>query len=58
MLRVVLGSPNKDLTHTAAGRGLLLRLLIDEKPDELLADDELVAAVADSSPRTAGRARA
>ena len=58
MLRVVLGSPNKDLAHTTAGRGLLLRLLIDEKPDELLTDDELVAALHASAPRTAGRARA
>jgi hypothetical protein len=53
MLRVVLGSPNKDLAHTAAGRGLLLRLLIDEKPEELLADDELVAAIHASAVRAA-----
>ena len=56
MLRVVLGSPNKDLAHTAAGRGLFLRLLIDEKPDELLDDDELVAAIHASAQRTGGRA--
>jgi hypothetical protein len=57
MLRVVLGSPNKDLAHTAAGRGLFLRLLIDEKPDELLDDDELVAAIHASAQRTGGRTR-
>lgn len=45
VLRVVLGSPNPDLEHTTAGRGVLLRLLIDEKPAELLADDDLVQAV-------------
>lgn len=56
MLRVALGSPNKDLAHTAAGRGLFLRLLIDEKPDELLDDDALVAAIHSSAERTAGRA--
>lgn len=58
LLRVVLGSPNKDLAHTAAGRGLLLRLLIDEKPDELLADDELVAAIHGSGVRAAGSVHA
>ena len=58
MLRVVLGSPNKDLAHTSAGRGLFLRLLIDENPDELLDDDELVAAIHGSAGRTAGRAHA
>ncbi len=54
MLRVVLGSPNKDLAHTAAGRGLFMRLLIDEKPDELLDDDELVAAIHASAARSGG----
>ncbi|GAB3769929.1 hypothetical protein FB382_001507 [Nocardioides ginsengisegetis] len=58
LLRVVLGSPNKDLEHTAAGRGLLLRLLIDEKLDELLADDELVASIHGSGARGAGSAHA
>lgn len=56
LLRVVLGSPNKDLAHTAAGRGLLLRLLIDERPDELLADERLVAAIHSSARRAARRA--
>jgi hypothetical protein len=56
MLHVVLGTPNKDLAHTAAGRGLFLRLLIDEKPDELLDDDALVAAIHAGAARTGGRA--
>ena len=50
-LRIVLGSPNKDLAHTSAGRGLLLRLLIGEQPDELLADDKLVTAIHRSAAR-------
>ncbi len=54
LLRVVLGSPNKDLAHTSAGRGLLLRLLIDERPDELLADDDFVMAVHRSALSAAG----
>ena len=58
LLRVVLGSPNPDLAHTAAGRGLLLRLLIDERLDELLADDELVAAISSTAARFAGGAHA
>jgi hypothetical protein len=58
VLRVLLGSPNKDLTHTTAGRGLLLRLLIDEKPDELLADDALVRAIHTSAARVPGSAHA
>lgn len=58
VLRVVLGTPNPDLEHTSAGRGMLLRLLIDEKPAELLADDELVAAIHGSGVRVAGRTHA
>lgn len=58
LLRVVLGSPNPDLAYTAAGRGLLLRILIDERPDELFADDELVAAISSTAVRVAGRTRA
>ena len=54
VLRVVLGSPNKDLTHTTAGRGILLRLLIDEKPYELLADDALVKAIHASAAGATG----
>lgn len=58
LLRVVLGSPNPDLSHTAAGRGLLLRLLIDEQPEDLLADDELVGAIHATAERFTGRTHA
>jgi hypothetical protein len=58
VLRVVLGSPNPDLIHTAAGHGLLLRLLIGHQPAELLADDDLVATISTTAARVAGRTHA
>lgn len=54
LLRVVLGSPNPDLAHTSAGRGVLLRFLVDERPEDLLADDDLVAAISSTAPRFTG----
>lgn len=50
MLRVVLGNPDPDLTHTAAGRGVLLRLLVGEPLRALLSDDDLLAEVVLSAP--------
>ncbi|WP_422933316.1 hypothetical protein [Sinomonas sp. P47F7] len=50
MLRAVLGNPDADLVHTTAGRGILLRLLIGEPLDDLLADDALLADVVLSAP--------
>lgn len=50
MLRVVLGNPDPDLTHTAAGRGVLLRLLVGEPLRALLSDDALLAEVVLSAP--------
>ncbi len=58
LLRIILGSPNPDLAHTSTGRGLLLRLMIDESPADLLADDHLVAAISSTAPRFTGRANA
>jgi len=58
LLRVVLGSPNPDLAHTAAGRGLLLRILIDDQLEDLLADDELVGAIHATATRLTGRSHA
>lgn len=55
VLRAVLGSPNPVHAHTAAGRGLLLRLMIDERPAELLADDDLVEAISSSAPSLGSR---
>ncbi len=57
LLRVVLGNPDPDLAHTAAGRGVLLRLLIGEPLRTLLTDDLLLAEVVASAP-DAGRRRA
>ena len=45
LLRIVLGSPDPTLSHTNAGRGILLRLLIGEPLRALLMEDELVLAI-------------
>lgn len=50
MLRVVLGNPDPDLTHTAAGRGVLVRLLVGEPLRALLSDDDLLTEVVLSAP--------
>lgn len=57
MLRVVLGNPDPDLAYTAAGRGVLLRLLIDEPLRVLLSDDSVFVEVVLSAPRHTGRRR-
>lgn len=55
LLRTLLGTPDPALTHTNAGRGVLLRLLIGEPLRALLLDDELVLAVSRAAlPRPAG----
>lgn len=43
MLRALLGCPDRAQEHTAAGRGILLRLLIGESLELLLRDDRLLA---------------
>ncbi|OJU41508.1 MAG: hypothetical protein BGN97_10070 [Microbacterium sp. 69-10] len=55
MLRAVLGNPDPDQTHTNTGRGVLLRLLIDEPLRVLLTDDRLLAEVAQAAPGRSGR---
>jgi hypothetical protein len=45
-LRVLLGNQHRDRRHTSAGRGMLLRLLIGDQPEDLLADRSLVAEIA------------
>lgn len=57
LLRTVLGHPDPDLTHTSAGRGVLLRLLIGEPLRVLLSDDSLLAEVVLSAPGHLGRRR-
>ncbi|MCH6470780.1 hypothetical protein [Sinomonas terrae] len=54
MLRTVLGNPDADLAHTAAGRGILLRLLVGEPLGGLLADDALLAEVVLCAPSGGG----
>jgi hypothetical protein len=50
VLRVILGSPDPDLGHCGAARGVLLRLMIGEPLRSLLSDMELVLAVEASIP--------
>jgi hypothetical protein len=45
-LRVILGNQHPDRRLTSAGRGMLLRLVIGEQPQTLLADRALVAEIA------------
>ncbi len=45
-LRVILGNQHPDRRHTSAGRGMLLRLVIGDTPEDLLADKVLVAEIA------------
>jgi len=45
-LRVILGNQHPDRRQTSAGRGMLLRLLIGDDPEALLADRSLVAEIA------------
>jgi hypothetical protein len=45
-LRVVLGNQHPDHRHTAAGRGLLLRLVIGDTVEDLLQDRRLLAEIA------------
>ena len=51
MLRTLLGSANPDLAHTAAGRGVLLRLLLGEPLRHLFRDSDLVADIIATAPR-------
>lgn len=50
VLRAVLGNQHPDRVHTAAGRGVLLRLLIGERPDELYQDADLADAIESAAP--------
>ena len=50
MLRALLGSPDPAQEHTAAGRGILLRLLVGESLEALLHDDRLLSSLLDNVP--------
>jgi hypothetical protein len=43
---VILGNQHPDRRQTSAGRGMLLRLIIGDDPEALLADRSLVAEIA------------
>lgn len=45
MLRAVLGNQHPDRAHTAAGRGLLLLLLIDHEVDDVLAMPSITGSI-------------
>lgn len=50
MLQVLLGCPDPAQEHTAAGRGILLRLLVGDSLEALLHDDRLLASLLDNVP--------
>lgn len=54
LLRAVLGNPSPDYTGTAAGRGLLLRLLIGHQVDELFGDVDVADAIEKAATKAAG----
>lgn len=51
MLKVLLGCPDSAQEHTAAGRGVLLRLLVGESLELLLHDDRLLTELLEHLPR-------
>jgi hypothetical protein len=54
VLRAVLGNQHPDRVHTAAGRGILLRLLIGHQIEELHADSTLADAITATAPEVTG----
>jgi len=50
MLQALLGCPDPVQEHTAAGRGVLLRLLVGDTLEALLHDDRLLAGLLDNLP--------
>ncbi|SDG83608.1 hypothetical protein [Microbacterium pygmaeum] len=50
MLRALLGCPDPAQASTAAGRGILLRLLVGESLESLLHDDRVLAGLLDNVP--------
>lgn len=55
LLRALLGNPAPAYAATAAGKGVLLRLLIGESLPVLLRDDDLVLMIALAAPRRGSR---
>lgn len=57
LLRVVLGNPLPGYATTKVGKGVLLRLLLGESLDGLLADDDLRLTIRGAAPKRGGRSR-
>lgn len=55
LLRLVLGDPEPEVRNTLAGHGLLTLFLCGYTPVEFLADDDLVAEISQTAPKTARR---
>ncbi|ALG83208.1 hypothetical protein [Gordonia phthalatica] len=55
LLKALLGHPSPAYAATAAGRGILLRLLIGESLRALLRDDDLVLLISLAAPKHRGR---
>ena len=51
LLKALLGHPHPAYAATAAGRGILLRLLVGEPLSSLLRDDDLVLMIALAAPK-------
>lgn len=51
VLRAVLGNQHPDRVHRAEGRGVFLRLLIGEHPDEMFEDADLADAIQSAAPQ-------
>lgn len=51
VLHAVLGHDNPNVQHTAAGRGVLQRLLIGERADEIFGTEQIAEAIAAAAPK-------
>lgn len=58
LLRVLLGNPHPAYAATAAGRGVLLRLLLGETVPSLMCDDDLILAILLAAPSRHGHGAA
>ena len=56
LLTAVLGNPNPDLEFTAAGRGLLMLLVLGQSPWELVTDQHVARLLAATAPAPAREA--
>ncbi len=54
LLRTLLGNPHPALQATAAGRGVLLRLVIGESVQSILRDDDLILSIVVTAPSGGG----